>query len=86
MDSEVVGFVWDIFPLHTGLRCPTGHVFVFMVTSAYTSGALLKLSRNLLAGFRGPAWILSIDFCCVSDIFKVLEGLTPSEINFPESF
>jgi len=38
--------------LHTALRCPTGHVFVFMVTPAYMhQGALLKLCRKLLAPF-----------------------------------
>ena len=45
--------------LHTGLRCPTGHVYVFMVTPAYTSRSIAKTLQESTSTHCAPSRQLS---------------------------
>ena len=58
---------WNVFScpaaqevtMHTGLRCPTGHVLVFMVTPAYTSRCIAKTLQEPTRTICAPSRQLS---------------------------
>ena len=45
--------------MHTGLRCPTGHIYVFLVTPAYTSRPIAKTLQESTSTHCAPSRQLS---------------------------